>query len=144
MANFFKRLINGDINIGLNQSITQFNTNLESGSSVTINGKTYKGKNVSIINGTVFIDGVKQEDSKIKSTTINVVVNGNTKNVEAGGAITVNGEVDGKLDAGSSIKVTGNVKGNLDAGSSIKVDGDVKGKLDAGSSITIKGDHYKQ
>lgn len=28
---------------------------------MTINGKTYEGNNISIINGVVFIDGVKQE-----------------------------------------------------------------------------------
>ena len=40
-------------------------------SSITINGKTYRGKSVSIIDGKVFIDGKESESNDKK---INIVV----------------------------------------------------------------------
>lgn len=82
-------------------------------SSVSIGGKTFQGDNVSIINGEVFVDGVKQDDVS-KQPKIEVIINGNVGDVELSGGNMKCGDVDG------DVRVSG---GNIDAGD---IEGDVR------------------
>lgn len=80
---------------------------------IRINGVTFDGDNVSIINGVVFIDGIKQ-DYKIDgiSKSSPVTVHGNVNQIECVNC-TINGDVLGDIEA---TNVTcGNVGGDIDA-----------------------------
>jgi len=116
--------------------------------SVTINGKTYKGNNVTVINNRVIIDGkdvtdkeavkdgiltVKVEGVLDSLTTDGDVVAGLVKgNIDAGGSVSCD-DVDGDVDAGGSVNC-GNVGGDVDAGGSVNC-GKVGGDVDAGGSV---------
>lgn len=73
---------------------------------VTINGKTYKveGK-VSIVNGTIFIDGKK----------INIAIEGDVEKID--------------VDACDSITVSGNVKNIKTMSGDVEIHGDVNGDV---------------
>ena len=86
--------------------------------SITINGKTIvsSGKNISIINGKVKVDGKTifeehnqdiyvevQGDCGNIDTTGNVTINGNCKNIDCTGNIFCYGDINGDIDS------TGNV-----------------------------------
>ena len=62
--------------------------------TVSINGKTYTGNNVTITGDSVYIDGKLHDDSNDDSKTINVVVNGDLDSIEVEtcNRITVNGD----------------------------------------------------
>ena len=97
---------------------------------VTVNGKTYKGNNVSISNNKVYIDGKleNQEDEKV----INVVVNGNINtltidycdNLEMvgdcgivaskNGDVVIKGNVANDVTSKNGNIVCGNVGGNVE------------------------------
>lgn len=115
---------------------------------VRINGKTYQGNNVSIINGVVKVDGVIQESNvngvvEIRvlegtienlTTDASVTCQAVTGNVEAGGSVQC-ATVGGSVDAGGSIKC-GDVGRDVDAGGSVQC-GKVTGRIDSGGSTSI-------
>lgn len=117
--------------------------------TIRINGNTYQGNNVSIINGVVKIDGVIQEgtvtgvvevrilDGTIENLTTDasVTCQAVSGNVRAGGSVTCT-SVGGDADAGGSIKC-GDVGRNVDAGGSVHC-GKVTGKVDAGGSVRME------
>lgn len=122
-------------------------------SSIKINGRDIVGgRDLSIINGVVMVDG-KVVDMDVVGTCaepgiVSVVVTGGdihelktdasvrchdvTGNVDAGGSVTCR-DVGGNVDAGGSI-TSGNVGGSVDAGGSVRC-GTVAGKIDAGGSV---------
>ena len=125
-------------NICSTGSISQINTSF--GSSTTINGKTYKGKNIQVNNGKVIIDGVVQKaDGKDEILTgdITIVVNGNCDSVESdSGDIVINGDAKAVSSSNGDITISKDVKGNV---STSNGDVDVKGQI-AGNVTTSNGD----
>lgn len=122
--NFFKKMENvfNDLENTIDKSFdTSFNCTLDS-SSIVINGKEYKGKNIQINNGEIIIDGKKQNNEKSKNYTF--IVNGNIKNVNCI-SVTINGNVTGDIDC-TSCTINGDVVGDID-GTSVKVNGKHKG-----------------
>src|SRR6185369_13355733 len=110
-------------------------------SKITINGKTYEGgKNISITNGHVVIDGVAQDDAL--TGPITVLVQGNCDSVECGsGDITVSGSVDGDVKTGSGDVACGYVKGSVKTGSGNVQCGNVAQTVSTGSgNIHATGD----
>ena len=117
--------------------------------TIRMNGKTYVGNDISIINGVVKIDGVIQEGDHLETkiceirilegtigslrTDASVTCQNVTGNVDAGGSVKVAGNVGGEVDAGGSV-TCGNVTGDVDAGGSITC-GSVGGSVDAGGSV---------
>lgn len=110
--------------------------------SVTINGEKIKvpnGANISVINGTLFIDGKECKGEKLKDKKIvNITIEGNVGKVDCGGSVTVNGNVTGHVDCGGSVTVSGSVEGDIDCGGSCSVKGGHKGNIDAGGSVSIR------
>lgn len=111
-------------------------------SKVTINGKTItcKGKNVSVINGKVIVDGktiYPDNDEKIFTGNIDVNIYGNINNLECDGSVIVNGDVRKNIDCGGSCEVNGDVGGNIDCGGSCSC-GNVNGNIDAGGSVSCR------
>lgn len=99
---------------------------------VTINGKTYTGNNVSITNGAVIIDGVKQEDSVPAMVEIKIR-DGILQELKTDASV-VCGDVFGNVNAGGSVSCA-DVRGSVMAGGSISC-GDVGGSVQAGGSIS--------
>jgi cytoskeletal protein CcmA (bactofilin family) len=99
---------------------------------ITINGTTYSGRNVTIRNGDVIIDGVKIDGDK-HSGTLELKITGNLTSLKADCDVHVTGDVGGDVDAGGSVSC-GNVNGNVDAGGSVNCES-VGGDVDAGGSV---------
>lgn len=112
---------------------------------ISINGKTFSGNNVTIINGKVTIDGV---DAGVDSNKEKITIQGNVASLQCDHDVEVKGNVTGDVAAGGSVScndvgadVTAsgsvncdNVQGNVDAGGSVNCD-DVGGSVKAGGSI---------
>lgn len=102
------------------------NTYTFNGQTITIEGNH---KDVSIINGVLYVDGkpYKKDGSK-KYKVVKVIVNGNIGKVDATD-IEVNGDVSGDID-GTNISITGNVGGDID-GTNVTISGSIHGDIDA-------------
>jgi hypothetical protein len=82
-------------------------------STISINGKTYTGKNVSIINGEVIIDGVKQNGDKLQGV-VRVEITGDPASIDCDAPVTVKGNVKGNVIADGPV-TCGNVTGDVTA-----------------------------
>lgn len=142
MRNFFKNIFRSNtvVNTVIGSNKTQITGN-QSG-TCTINGKTYKGNNISIIDGVIYIDGkiVDKSNASI-NTTIIVKITGNVDSISTGsGDVEVTGHA-GKISTGSGDVSTGNCAGAISTGSG---DVDINGQV-YGSVKTVSGDiRYRQ
>lgn len=103
------------------------------GSSVTIDGRTFTGKSISINGDKVVIDGVEQEGSLVGP--VSVTVNGSAESVETvSGKVEVTGAV-GRVKTMSGDVRCGDVKGDVGT-----MSGDVTCGAIAGSAKTMSGD----
>lgn len=106
-----------------------------SGGSISVNGKTYTGKNIQINGDQVIIDGVVQEGVALVGP-INVVVNGNVESLRTvSGDITVNGSTGSIQSTSGDVEVKGAVVGNVQT-----VSGNVICKKVEGDARTVSGD----
>jgi hypothetical protein len=97
---------------------------------IVIDGREFRGSNVSISNGKVTIDGVIQDGEL--SGTINVEVHGDVQVLEnQAGNITAHNV--GEISTGSGDIKCGYVEGNIRTGSGDVVCGDVNGNIRTGS-----------
>lgn len=116
----------------------KFFNSIQGSGSVTINGKTYKGRNVLVVNGRVIIDGKDasdQPDGTAKTYNIHIEGSLNELKIEGYGAdVTVQGDVNGDLLCDGSAAVSGAVGAKVSAGGSVKC-GDVHGSVNAGGSV---------
>jgi len=109
-------------------NITQIN------GTVTINGKTYTGNNIRIVNGEVLIDD--NSNGTIEEKTINVTVTGNCQSVDnTSGDVTINGDAGSVKTVSGDVRCGGEVKGNVGT-----VSGDVECGKVYGSVNTVSGD----
>ena len=101
-------------------------------STVTVNGKTYRGNSVEIrSDGKVVIDGKVQDDA-VEGVVEVRVVEGRLNNLKTDGAVTCQ-NVEGNVSAGGSVR-SGNVGGNVSSGGSARC-GNVGGSVNAGGSV---------
>ncbi len=113
------------------------NMNMSSINDVVINGTSYSGKNISINNNKVTIDGVVQ--SQLLDNEVNVIVHGNvnTLNTEAGSVTT---DSVGSVSTMSGSVTCGNVQGNVET-----MSGSVKANNITGDVDTMSGNiKYKK
>ena len=107
------------------------NMNIRSG-HVVVNGKRYQGRNISIINGMVSIDGITQDGEL--AGDINIIVNGDVDNIENEcGSIAAQ-------NVGSISTQSGDVRCGDVSGSIQTMSGDVTCKTVKGSVRTMSGD----
>ncbi len=104
----------------------------ENGTS-TINGKTYKGKNIEIKNNRVWVDGEEQKDSKLKEVkNISISIDGNIQSIEISDCndLRVKGDV-GKIDLNNgNIEIEGNVENGVTSkNGNIEINGNVTGNV---------------
>lgn len=104
-------------------------------SSVTINNVTYSGRNISIDNDKVVIDGVTQTTSLVGPIT--VTVNGSCESVSTiSGAINISGNAGSVHATSGDVSVQGSVEGAIKT-----ISGDVKVVRPHTNNInTISGD----
>lgn len=135
MRNFFKNIFRSNTvaNTVIGSNKTQITGN-QSG-TCTINGKTYKGNNISIIDGVIYIDGkiVDKSNASI-NTTIIVKITGNVDSISTdSGDVEVTGHA-GKISTGSGDVSTGNCAGTISTGSGdVDINGQVYGSVKTGS-----------
>jgi len=81
---------------------------------IKINGKTYKGNNVSIINGQVIIDG-KKADTPEDEKVINITIDGNIKTLDVDycNKLEMTGDCESVTSKNGNIQVKGNVTGDV-------------------------------
>jgi hypothetical protein len=121
MKNFFKNIVNTSISSSSN-------------SSVTINGVSFKGNNVTIINGKVIIDG-KDQTPDAKNITIHVNGDISKLSVDICDSLSVTGNVNELSTVSGDVSVGGSVGQNVKT-----VSGDVKCGDIAGKVTTVSGD----
>jgi hypothetical protein len=101
--------------------------------NVSINGKNYQGKNITITDSSVIIDGVVQGDRLIGP--INIEVNGGVNKLDtASGDVTVNGTC-GSINTASGNVSCGDVLCDINTAS-----GDVSCRDVGGNVTTVSGD----
>lgn len=104
-------------------------------SSVTINGTTYQGANVTINGDKVIIDGKVQGSAEQK--VISVVINGDVESVKTtAGDVEVVGNVGSINSTSGDITVNQNVNGNINT---VSGDVDINGSQ-TGRINTVSGD----
>ena len=115
-------------------------------STVTINGKTYRGNSVQVIGNKVIIDGVEATEHKDEKK-INIHVDGNIEELSVDHAqkIMVHGDVKHLQTSSGDVDVDGNVGGGIQASSGdVEVSGDVGGSIQTSSGDvkcgTVGGD----
>lgn len=100
--------------------------------SVTINGKSYSGNNITVSNGTVIIDGVVQDGEHL-GYNIQIDIIGNVGEIEtSSGNVTVSGDVSDVSTSSGDVKC-GDVTGNINTSSGDVVCGNVGGKIKTSS-----------
>lgn len=103
---------------------------------ITINGKTYNGNNVQVINNQVWIDGILQDDCNSQNSPkeINITVeNCNINTIKCDNNVNIIGMISGDVNAGGSIRCH-DINGNVNAGGSIHCN-NIGGNVSAGGSI---------
>jgi len=104
-------------------------------SKFSIDGKDFVGRNITIRNGRVTIDGVTVEGTVNGVVEIRVT-EGKIDNLTTDAEVNC-GDVTGNVKAGMSV-TCGNVGGTVDAGMSVTCQ-DVHGNIDAGMGVTYRG-----
>lgn len=102
--------------------------------SIRVNGKTYQGNNVSMINGKVFVDG-KEVDSGDSDQKVVIHCDGNLtfQEFQCSNSVEINGNVTGNISCHGSF--TGhNITGDVNAGGSVNCD-NIGGSVKAGGSV---------
>lgn len=79
-------------------------------SQITINGKTFRGNNVSVVNGKVTVDGKEMEMPDAKNIHIFIEGDVGTLNIDCGD-VQVSGDVAYLTSQQGDVKVGGDVKG---------------------------------
>ena len=102
-------------------------------SSISINGVSYKGGNISIIGNKVIIDG---KDQTPDSKEIKIEVNGDIEelSVDYASEISIKGNVDNVRTSSGDVTINGVVKNNIQTSSGdVEIDGDVTGGINTSS-----------
>ena len=81
---------------------------------IKVNGKSYTGNNVSIINNEVFIDGKKAEQSE-DTKVINITVDANIEKLDVDycDKLEINGDCRNVISKNGNLEIKGNVTGDV-------------------------------
>lgn len=99
--------------------------------TITIDGRTFSGSNVSIRNGKVTIDGAVQ-DGTLNGVVEIKITDGIIGRLDCDASVNC-GEVRGNVSAGGSVNCDG-IGGNVSAGGSVNAD-NISGSVNAGGSV---------
>lgn len=116
--------------------------NFSSGNQMQINGvmiNVPSNASVSVINGQLYVNGKKYDGEELENKqVVHVTLQGDIKDIDCVGSVTVNGSVNGSIECGGSVTVDGSVDGSIDCGGSCTVLGNHQGRIDAGGSVITK------
>ncbi len=98
---------------------------------ITIDGRTFAGNSVSIINGVVTVDGVQQDGTL--TGEVRLKIEGTLDSLTTDASVDMTGRINGNVEAGGSVRCD-DVGGSINAGGSIRCD-DVGGSINAGGSV---------
>ncbi len=101
--------------------------------NIKINGVSYTGNHITMRNGVVIIDGVKQNQKVAGATEIRV--SGGLVSLTCDGDVKC-GKVDGNVNAGGDVKCKA-VQGKVNAGGDVEC-GKVGGNVNAGGDISTR------
>ena len=103
-------------------------------STITINGVTYEGNNISVKKNRVIIDG-KELDVDEKNINITVIGNIKSINADAVETISIGGDADTVKTMSGDVRIEGNVTGDVKT-----MSGDVRCGNIGGKVNTMSGD----
>ena len=101
---------------------------------ITIDGRTFSGNSMSIRDGVVIVDGVRQ-DGIVHGVVEVRVVEGSLGSLETDASVTC-GDIQGDVSAGGSVTCK-DVSGKIEAGGSVRAAGRAGGAINAGGSVRI-------
>ncbi|QPK89854.1 hypothetical protein IEN91_05295 [Bacillus velezensis] len=101
-------------------------------SMLQINGKSYSGNNITVVNNQVYIDGELVDDLN-KEKKIEVTVLNNVDKIISDQSINIKGNITGTIEARLNINC-GKVNGDVAAGNNVNCD-DISGNATAGNNI---------
>lgn len=103
--------------------------------TMSINGRSFTGNNLTMRNGRIILDGVDvTDDTGVDPKTIlEIKLTGDLESLDCDKSVTVIGQVKGNIDARGSVNCD-NVGGDIKAGGSVNAD-DVKGSVYANGSV---------
>ena len=148
MLDEFGDVVQGDlsgnfVNISKTTTTSSKRSHNQAKGAIKVNGKTYKGKDIKIVNDKVWVDGVEVEgDLGPKISIVGDIVNltcdesvdvqGNVGEVKAKGSVNC-GDVTGNVESGGSCNCD-DIEGDLNANGSVNCDS-VGGGITAGGSV---------
>jgi hypothetical protein len=106
---------------------------------IRVNGKTYSGNNIQMVNGKVIIDGKEVGEKSKEQDFVITIEKGAIVNLNCDESVTVNGNVM-NIVAQKNINCD-KVKGSITAGGNVNCD-DVGGNIEAGGNVNcdnVKG-----
>lgn len=110
--------------------------------TVTMNGKTYSGNSISIINGVVTIDGKIIDNESVKDALV-ITIEGSVENIFTDKSVNCS-TVNGNIISGGLV-TCGNVGGSVESVGSVVCTNTIHTGVNAGGSVTcdnIDGDAY--
>ena len=129
--------IGGDF-VGGNSSsnISDLNMDVDTGATITLNGVSYSGKNITITNGNIQIDGKPVNDKGLRALNISVEGNVKTLTFSTCNRCTINGSVVNVKSSSGDIEIAGNCEGDVTTSSG---DVTIGGHMN-GDATTSSGD----
>lgn len=104
--------------------------------TMTINGRTFTGNTMTMMNGRIIVDGkdVTDDTGVDTKSILEVKITGDVGRVMSDVAVSVHGNVTGDVQAGGAVSCD-NVGGSVSAAGSVSAD-DIKGNVTAGGSVS--------
>lgn len=97
--------------------------NFSSNSKVNVNGVTIKtpsNASISVVNGKVYVNGKRYDGEELKDKqVVNVIIQGDVKDIECDGNVTINGDTNGHIKCGGNCSVSGSHRGSINAGGNV-------------------------
>lgn len=124
VAKYRNRTINGDM-VGGNYTV----------GNITIGPRSFQGRDLSIINDRIYVDGVDVTDSPDGKITgiVEIKVTGDVNVVRCDRSLTITGNVQGDATSGGSLRC-GNITGNATSDGSLQ-GGDIGGNATSDGSM---------
>lgn len=109
---------------------------LSDDATVTINGKTYTGRNIKFNGNKVSVDGKVVEEAE----NIYITVKGDVEKIDTTGDIEVHGNVGSAETGAGDINIIGDVSGDVETGAGdIVIKGNVNGDVSTGAGSIHHG-----
>jgi len=121
----------------IKKGLKKMKANFSKSSVVTINGQSFSGSSISMVNGKLMIDGKPQDTNKL-GHVINIEIHGDVKDIQSdNGSITAHDV--GSVNTSNGRVTCGNVSGNVTTSNGKVICGDVGGNIHTGNGSVYHG-----